>query len=104
MHRDIKPSNILLENGVERVKITDFGLRGPPTTADHPERLVAGTPEYMSPEQAREGNVDHRRDLFSLGQRDVRHVYRPLALPRNHHGRAPPRLRRHAASDPRNQP
>ncbi len=54
VHRDIKPSNILLENGVERVKITDFGLARVVHEAKITQTgVVAGTPEYMSPEQAR---------------------------------------------------
>ncbi len=68
VHRDIKPSNILLENGVERVKITDFGLARVVHEAQITQtNLVAGTPQYMSPEQARGEAVDHRSDLFSLG-------------------------------------
>jgi serine/threonine-protein kinase len=68
VHRDIKPSNILLENGVERVKITDFGLARAVDDASRSESgVVAGTPQYMSPEQARGETVDHRSDLFSLG-------------------------------------
>jgi WD40 repeat protein/tRNA A-37 threonylcarbamoyl transferase component Bud32 len=68
IHRDIKPANILLENGVQRVKITDFGLarvtaNGGPTG----DGTLAGTPLYMSPEQARGEPTDHRTDLFSLG-------------------------------------
>ncbi len=68
VHRDIKPSNILLENSVARVKITDFGL----VRVIHEAELtqtgtVAGTPQYMSPEQARGEPLDHRSDLFSLG-------------------------------------
>ncbi|RLS52425.1 MAG: serine/threonine protein kinase [Planctomycetota bacterium] len=68
IHRDIKPANILLENGVERVKITDFGLAR--TVSDggitHTGEIL-GTPQCMSPEQARGEVVDQRSDLFSLG-------------------------------------
>jgi serine/threonine protein kinase len=68
IHRDIKPANLLLENGLAKVKITDFGLA---RTADDVgltrDGVVAGTPEYMAPEQARGEPVDHRADLFSLG-------------------------------------
>ncbi len=68
VHRDIKPANILLENGVERVKITDFGLARTADDASLSQSgLVAGTPQYMAPEQARGETVDHRSDLFSLG-------------------------------------
>jgi WD40 repeat protein len=68
IHRDIKPANILLEDGLARVKITDFGLAR--MVDDVPltqSGVVAGTPEYMAPEQARGDPVDHRADLFSLG-------------------------------------
>src|SRR5262249_45176557 len=68
VHRDIKPANILLENGVERVKITDFGLARAATEASLTQSgVVAGTPQYMSPEQAEGKAIDQRTDLFSLG-------------------------------------
>ncbi len=68
IHRDIKPANILLENGVERVKITDFGLaRAIDDITVTRTGEVSGTPQYMSPEQAGGERVDHRSDLFSLG-------------------------------------
>jgi formylglycine-generating enzyme required for sulfatase activity len=68
VHRDIKPANILLENGVERVKITDFGLaRAVDDASVSQSGTVAGTPMYMSPEQAAGSAIDYRSDLFSLG-------------------------------------
>jgi eukaryotic-like serine/threonine-protein kinase len=68
VHRDIKPANILLENGVERVLITDFGLARAVDDASFTRScFIAGTPEYMAPEQANGEFVDHRIDLFSLG-------------------------------------
>jgi serine/threonine protein kinase len=68
VHRDIKPANIMLENGIERVRITDFGLARAIDDASVTQNgTVAGTPQYMAPEQARGEVVDQRADLFSLG-------------------------------------
>jgi len=68
VHRDIKPANILLELGIERVTITDFGLaRAVDDAAITRSGVIAGTPQYMSPEQARGEVIDARSDLFSLG-------------------------------------
>jgi WD40 repeat protein len=68
IHRDIKPGNILLEQSTGRVLITDFGLARMAEDVKLTQTgFVAGTPLYMSPEQARGEAVDHRSDLFSLG-------------------------------------
>lgn len=68
VHRDIKPANIMLEDGVERVSIMDFGLARTVDDATLTQSgVIAGTPQYMSPEQARGDSVDTRSDLFSLG-------------------------------------
>jgi serine/threonine-protein kinase len=68
VHRDIKPGNILLADGVERVTITDFGLaRAVDDASMTRSGIIAGTPLFMSPEQARGEATDHRSDLFSLG-------------------------------------
>ena len=67
VHRDIKPANILLDKDVERIVITDFGLARTVDEASQTKTAVlAGTPQYMSPEQARGDAVDHRSDLFSV--------------------------------------
>lgn len=68
VHRDIKPENIMLGEGVERVTLTDFGLARSVDDASVTQHgTIAGTPQYMSPEQARGESVDQASDLFSLG-------------------------------------
>ncbi len=73
IHRDLKPDNLWLvpEEGRERLAILDFGIAkqsgGAPGTATTQAGLVVGTPEYLSPEQAVGGDLDHRADLYSAG-------------------------------------
>jgi eukaryotic-like serine/threonine-protein kinase len=68
IHRDIKPGNILIEQPSGRILLTDFGLARLTEDVKLTQTgFVAGTPLYMSPEQARGETVDHRSDLFSLG-------------------------------------
>ena len=68
VHRDVKPANILLEGNGGRVLITDFGLaRAADDARVTQSGVIAGTPQYMSPEQAQGESLDHRSDLFSFG-------------------------------------
>ncbi len=75
IHRDLKPENIMIEQRrgePDFVKVLDFGIAkiieegedGPALTRTG---FVCGTPEYMSPEQARGGALDPRSDLYSVG-------------------------------------
>jgi serine/threonine-protein kinase len=67
VHRDVKPDNILLERGTGRALVTDFGIARVAQSLDPTGGIPAGTPQYMSPEQARGDDVDGRSDLYSLG-------------------------------------
>lgn len=70
VHRDIKPQNLFrIEDGQRRVwKVLDFGVsKVREVTSQLTQGAIIGTPSYMSPEQARGLDVDHRSDVFSLG-------------------------------------
>ena len=68
IHRDVKPDNVLIERASGRVVVTDFGIArtsGPSNASGDAD--IAGTPRYMSPEQASGDALDGRSDLYSLG-------------------------------------
>jgi serine/threonine-protein kinase len=76
IHRDIKPPNIMITDAdtpVEKIKVLDFGLAklvNDATLAPFnvtPQDFFVGTPSYISPEQARGLELDHRSDLYSVG-------------------------------------
>ncbi len=62
-HADLKPNNILLSRTGD-VRIIDFGLA---RMKDAESTRIQGTPEYMAPEQARDGVVNERTDIYNLG-------------------------------------
>jgi len=66
IHRDIKPQNIMLTKD-KQIKIMDFGLAVVVNKMETSENIIAGNPTYMSPEQIKGENIDHRTDIYSSG-------------------------------------
>ncbi|MFO8071199.1 MAG: serine/threonine-protein kinase [Polyangia bacterium] len=107
VHRDLKPENILLtdQGGISDFpKVLDFGLAKIREQRPRPgsmvltrEGMVFGTPEFMSPEQARGETLDNRSDLYSLGVIFYELLTARLPFPRckpmeyiSHHINTPP--------------
>jgi serine/threonine protein kinase len=70
IHLDIKPANVFLEGELQKVLLMDFGIAKALTDQvdESSAGPVVGTPEYMSPEQARGlPDIDHRSDIYSMG-------------------------------------
>ncbi len=67
VHRDVKPDNILLESRTGRAIVTDFGIAHGAEEDLVADGKVMGTAQFMSPEQAADGALDGRSDIYSLG-------------------------------------
>lgn len=74
VHRDIKPENLVLiasqdDDGrpTEVVKVCDFGIALHRAVPAEEDGVIAGTPEYMSPEQCRSDELDARSDIYACG-------------------------------------
>jgi serine/threonine-protein kinase len=122
LHRDLKPENVMVSerrNQPDFVKVLDFGIaklqegsgEGGASTFQTVAGVVCGTPEYMSPEQARGEKLDGRTDLYALGivlyqmltnelpfEADsalgvvTKHLSEKPKPPRQHHPAVPPSL------------
>jgi serine/threonine-protein kinase len=100
VHLDIKPANVFLEGDLNKVLLMDFGTAMAVTDVveESSGGPVVGTPEYMSPEQARGlPDIDHRSDIYSLGALGYRMLTgRPPFIGRN----ATEILEKHVSEEP----
>jgi len=80
LHRDLKPSNLLFDEETDRMLLADFGLMQ--ALDQSADALLVGTPEFMSPEQARGEPLSASSDLYSLGS--VLYAMRHGASPFRH--------------------
>ncbi|WP_370263296.1 serine/threonine-protein kinase [Streptomyces sp. V4I8] len=68
LHRDITPANVLIENGTDRVVLTDFGIAQVPGTSTLTESgAFVGSPEYTAPERMSGARTGPAADLWSVG-------------------------------------
>ncbi len=76
LHRDLKPSNVMID-GDGNVRITDFGIA---TTSGDSSTEIAGTPQYMAPEQFTGQPASIKTDIYALGLISLRDLHRAAAL------------------------
>jgi len=67
VHQDIKPANILVDDRFKRSLVADFGIARAVWAEHSSNQMLAGTPVYMSPEQAACAAIDGRTDIYSVG-------------------------------------
>jgi serine/threonine protein kinase len=82
VHRDIKPANLIIDEVTGSLKILDFGVvRRLRAQSESTVGVAIGTLCYMSPEQIRGASVDHRSDIFSVGDVFYELLSRKMAFP-----------------------
>lgn len=108
VHRDIKPANILFDTD-DVAYLSDFGIATSDGGMDETASLMLGTPQYLSPEQARGEDIDGRSDVYSLGVVAYHALTgqppftgkSPMAMAMAHVMEPPPKIRSHLPDLPK---